>query len=117
MYDVKPQINSLLSTIQGVGVSDAYPKSFNVLPQISFYEIANTDPLQLPKEYLSDISIQIDVWHNRSTGALAKQVDDKMKSIGFVRKFAADVPDPSGIKHKTMRYRGVVDKRNLFVYQ
>lgn len=117
MYDVKPEINTLLSSIPGVTVSDAYPKDFKKLPHISFYEIDNSDPLKLSQEYLTDISIQIDIWHNRSTGSIAQQVNEKMNSIGFHRQFSADVPDPSGIKHKTMRYRGVVDTRNLLVYQ
>jgi hypothetical protein len=117
MYDIKPQVNSLLESIPGVSVSDTYPSNFNNMPHISFYEIANTDPLRLNKEYLTDISIQVDVWHNRSTWQVAQQVETKMRSIGLVRKFAADVPDPSGIKHKTMRFRGVIDNRNLLVYQ
>lgn len=117
MYDVKPEINTLLSSIPGVTVSDAYPKDFKKLPYISFYEIDNSDPLKLSQEYLTDISIQIDIWHNRSTGSIAQQVNEKMNSIGFRRKFMTDVTDPSGIKHKTMRYRGVVDTRNLLVYQ
>ncbi|WP_044737058.1 hypothetical protein [Geobacillus kaustophilus] len=117
MYDVKPEVNSLLSSIPGVTVSDAYPKDFSKLPHISFYEIANSDYLRIGGEPLSEISIQIDIWHNKSTGALAAAVDEKMSSIGFRRQFMADVPDPSGIKHKTMRYRGIVDKRTSLVHQ
>lgn len=117
MYDVKPEINTLLESIPGVTVSDAYPKDFTKLPHISFYEIDNSDPLKLRQEYLTDISIQIDIWHNRSTGSIAQQVDEKMSSIGFRRQFMADVPDPSGIKHKTMRYRGIVDTRTNLVHQ
>jgi hypothetical protein len=117
MYDVKPLVNQLLESIPGVTVSDAYPKDFSKLPHISFYEIANSDYLRIGGELLTDISIQVDIWHNKSTGALAQQVDEKMNSIGFRRQFMADVPDPSGIKHKTMRYRGIVDKRTLLVHQ
>jgi len=117
MYDVKAKINALLESIPGVTVSYAYPKDFSQLPHISFYELANSDPLRIEGSPLSDISIQIDVWHNKSTGALAQQVDEKMNSIGFRRQFAADVPDPGGIIHKTMRYRGVVDVRTNLVHQ
>lgn len=117
MYDAKPEIHALLSSIEGVTVSDAYPQDFAVLPCISFYEIANVDPLRTHDSPLSDISIQIDIWHNRSTGEIASTVDEKMNSVGFRRAFATDVPDPSGIKHKTMRYRGIVDTRNGFIYQ
>ncbi|MCY9706724.1 hypothetical protein M5X05_21390 [Paenibacillus alvei] len=117
LYDVKPGVNTLLSAINGVTVSDAYPKDFTKLPHISFYELANSDPIRIVNGPLTDIAIQIDIWHNRSTGALAQQVDEKLNSIGFRRQFAQDVPDPSGIKHKTMRYRGVVDARTNHVHQ
>lgn len=117
MYDVKPAIYSLLSSIPGVTVSDAYPDDWGKLPHISFYEAGNSDPLGVSGQPKSDISIQIDVWAKTSTGALAAQVDTTMNSIGFRRTFASDVPDASGIKHKTMRYRGVVDVRFLRVHQ
>lgn len=117
MFDIKPTVITLLSSIPGVTVSDAYPADFNKLPHISFYENGNTDPLRIKSGPLSEIAVQIDIWHNRSTGTLAAAVDEKMNSIGFRREFAADVPDPDGIKHKTMRFRGVVDSRNELVYQ
>ena len=117
MYDVKPQIKALLDTIPGVKkVSDIYPADWKDLPQITFYEQTNTDYLRKGPEYLTEVVIQIDIWHNRSTGDLAGQVDAKMASVGFRREFAADIPDPA-VKHKTMRFRGVVDCRNELVYQ
>jgi hypothetical protein len=116
MYDVKPTVFAELSSITGVTISDAYPSDFNKLPHISFYEIGNSDPLGVKDGPLSDISIQIDIWHDRSTRTLAASVDEKMNVIGFRRQFQADVPDPN-VKHKTMRYRGVVDTRTLRVTQ
>lgn len=117
MYDIKPDVNALLSAIPGVTVSDAYPTDFNKLPHISFYEIANIDPLGIQAGPLTDCAVQIDIWHNRSTGALATAVDTAMNSIGLRRELSADLPDPSGVKHKTMRYRGVVDVRSGRVTQ
>jgi hypothetical protein len=117
MIDVKPEVNTLLSAIPGVTVSDAYPKDFAKLPHISFYEVENSDPLGIETGPLSEIAIQIDVWHNKSTGELAAAVNTAMNSIGFRRRFAADVPDPAGVKHKTMRYHGVVDIRTGRVSQ
>ncbi|REK69341.1 tail completion protein gp17 [Paenibacillus paeoniae] len=111
MIDIKPVVNALLSSIPGVTVSDAFPTKDAKLPYISFYELVNQDPLTIASSPLSDISVQIDVWHNRSTGAIAAQVDSLLNSIGMRRKMANDIPDPSGLKRKTMRYRGVVDKR------
>lgn len=116
MYDIKPQINTLLESIVGEdSVSDAYPDDFNNLPQISFYEADNSDYLKT-SDVLNEIIIVIDIWHNRSTGPLAKQVDEQMKSIGFTRTFARDIPDKN-VKHKAMRFRGIVNKNDLRIYQ
>jgi hypothetical protein len=116
MYDIKPQVLVKLKEIDGVTVTDAYPTDWNSLPQISFYEQDNSDYLKKGPEHLTEIVIQVDVWHNRSTGNIAKQVDEKLTLVGLVRQFARDIPD-STIKHKTMRYRGIVDNRNNKVYQ
>lgn len=118
MYDIKPTINKLLEEIvDEERVSDAYPEDFNNLPHISFYEQDNRDVYKLSKEVYTEVVIQIDIWHNRSTGALAQQVNEKMNSIGLRREFARDIPDPSGIKHKTMRFKGNINTINLLVYQ
>lgn len=117
MYDAKPGVMQALSAIPSVTVSDAYPTDWAKLPHISFYEIANNPAYPVGRETKTEINIQIDIWHNRSTGALAAQVDQSMHAIGFRRAFAADVPDPAGVKHKTMRYRGIVDKNSKLVYQ
>ncbi len=117
MYDIKPAVLQALNTVPGVTVSDTYPADWSKLPHISFYEIGNHGHLALRANPLSEISIQIDIWCKGSTGALAALVDEKMRGLGLRRQFAADVPDPSGVKHKTMRYRGIVDARNNLVYQ
>ncbi|MNI71189.1 hypothetical protein D3C73_1270500 [compost metagenome] len=98
-------------------MSDAYPADWSKLPHISFYEISNNDPLGIADGPLTAVAIQVDIWHTKSTGALAADVDAKLNSIGLRREFAADVPDPAGLKHKTMRYRGVVDTRSGRVSQ
>ncbi|WP_127539388.1 hypothetical protein [Paenibacillus illinoisensis] len=117
MYDIKPEVFAQLKEIAGVTISDAYPKDFSMLPHISFYEPSNNDPLGIKNSPLTAVAIQVDIWHNKSTGTLAAEVDVRMNSIGLRRDFSADVPDPSGIKHKTMRYRGVVDSRSGRVTQ
>jgi hypothetical protein len=117
MYDVKPEITALLKSIPGVTVTDTFPKGPADTPRITFYELGNSDPLTIANGPLSDIAIQIDVWNQRSTGPLAAAVDAAMNGIGFRRQMAADIPDPSGLKRKTMRYRGVVDTRTGRVTQ
>lgn len=117
MFDAKPAVFSALSAISGVTVSDAYPTDWSKLPAISFYEIVNSPVYSAFPDALTEVNIQIDIWHEKGTGALAQEVEAAMNAIGFRRSFAADVPDPSGIKHKTMRYRGIIEKSTNLVYQ
>ena len=117
MYDAKADINELLETIEGVTVSDQFPAGPSATPHITFKEADNSNYRNMRVEVQSEIIIVIDVWHTRSTGAIAAEVDALMASIGFVRQFQADLNDPSGIKRKTMRFRGVVDKRTKLVHQ
>lgn len=117
MYDVKPEVYSLLSSIPGVTASDQFPGGPTQTPHITFKEADNSNYRNMRFELQTEIIILIDVWHTKSTGTIAAAVDDKMKSIGFLRAFAADLNDPSGMKRKTMRYRGIVDKRTYLVHQ
>lgn len=117
MYDAKPEIYSLLSSIPGVTASDQFPVGPGNTPHITFKEADNKNYRKMRVEIQTEIIILIDVWNTKSTGTIAKQVDDKMSSIGFSRELAADLNDPSGMKRKTMRYRGIVDKRNNLVHQ
>lgn len=117
MYDVKPEVFSLLSSIPGVTASDQFPASPAQTPHITFKEADNSNYRKMRVELQTEIIILIDVWHTRSTGAIVAAVDEKMTSIGFLRAFAADLNDPSGMKRKTMRYRGIVDKRTNLVHQ
>lgn len=117
MFDIKPVVLQALDSIPGVTVSDAYPSDWAKLPHISFYEAANSDYLARGPEVLTEVNIQVDIWHRESTGNLAQQVDQALRALGLRRAFSADLPDPSGIKHKTMRYRGVVNKRTNLVHQ
>lgn len=117
MYDAKPEIYSLLSSIPGVTASDQFPAGPGNTPHITFKEADNSNYRNMRIELQTEIIILIDVWHTKSTGTIAKQVDDEMSSIGFLRELAADLNDPSGMKRKTMRYRGIVDKRTNLVHQ
>lgn len=114
---MKPFVFNALRSIDGVTVSDAYPSDFSKLPHLSFYEMKNEEGINAIPSRLSDVVIVIDVWHNRSTSAIAQQVNKKMNELGLRRQFAMDVPDPSGLKHKTMRYRGLIDSKSLLVHQ
>ncbi|WP_059050851.1 hypothetical protein [Paenibacillus senegalimassiliensis] len=117
MYDVKPEVLSLLETIPEVNVVGEYPKEFAQLPLISFYELTNKESEPKLPGVLTEVSLQIDVWSKRSTGSLAQQVNTLLNSIGFRRQTARDISDPSGVNRKTMRYRGIIDARTKRVTQ
>ena len=118
MYDIKPIVNDLLEGIVGKdNVSDSYPESFNNPPYISFYELNNNDVYKIKEELYTEISIQIDIWHNRSTGTIAREVNEAINSIGLKRDFSRDIQDPSGMKRKTMRFKGKINNRTKIMYQ
>lgn len=39
-----------------------------------------------------------------------------MAGLGFLRTSCSDVPDPSGLKHKQMRYEAIIDCDKQFIY-
>lgn len=117
MINVKDQIYNALKSICE-NVSDSYPSEWSKLPAIQYVEEDNrvyefTDG-QEDKSY---IRYKIDIWHNRSTSEYALEVDRRISSLGLTRILCQDVADPSGLKHKVMRYEGVIDNTTEFVYQ
>lgn len=112
MYDVKPDVSAELNSIPGVTVADVRPANWNALPYIFYYEVENNNPLLISGSPLSDVTLQIEIWSEGSTSALAMQVDQLLTGMGFRRQFSADVPDSADVRHKTMRFQGIVDARN-----
>ena len=84
-----------------------YPNDFNALPVVTYQETNNMNADFYDDSPFSDeISVQIDVWANSSTTALAQTVDAAMKSNLFARDFAGDMPEPDAkIFHKVLKYR------------
>lgn len=117
MFNIKPYVFEKLAEVVGEdNVSDLYPFEFGGFPYITYYEQYNGDLFKINREVYTEIIIQVDIFHNRSTSDLAQQVNEKMGELGFKREFARDIPDPSGIKHKTMRFRVVVNNDTGQVY-
>lgn len=109
MINVKDQVYNAIKDICK-NVSDSYPSSWNDLPAICYIEEDNkvyefTDG----EEDKSYVRYKIDIWHNRSTSDYAIQVDNNIVKLGLRRILCQDVPDTSGLKHKVMRYEGVID--------
>ena len=98
-------------------LSDSYPQSWIELPAIQYTEEENnvyeyTDDT----EQLSYIRYRFDIWDNKSTSNTACDIDEKMAMLGFKRTSCQDVPDPSGLKHKLMRYEAIIDCNKEFIY-
>ena len=67
-------------------------------------------------EQKAKVSYKIDIWHNQSTSDTALAVDAAVSALGLVRTYCGDAPDPSGLKHKVMRYEGIIDMSSDIVY-
>lgn len=115
MINVKDIIYDKIS--KQYDISDSYPQSFAVLPAIQYSEEENnvfefTDD----EEASSYIRYRFDIWDNKSTSKTACDIDKMMAELGFKRISCSDTPDPSGLKHKLMRYEAIIDCSKKFIY-
>ncbi len=116
MKNVKDQVYEKLLKVTD-HVSDNYPKDWSNFPVIQYVEEDNSVYERSDnEEQKSKVRYRIDIWHNRSTSETALQVDAEVSSLGLVRTGCADVPDPSGLKHKQMRYEGIISMDDDYVY-
>lgn len=119
MVNVKDQVYKALQTQEITeNLSDGYPKEWAVLLAVQYMEEDNsvyewTDG----EEQKSHLLYRVDIWNNRSTSEAAIKVDKALSGLGLRRKQCNDVDDPSGLKHKIMRYEGILDLDNELVYQ
>lgn len=117
MINVKDQVFDAIKNISG-NVSDSYPSDWATLPAIQYVEEENNVyEWTSNREDKSYIRYKIDIWHNRSTSLYSLEVDKALSALGLRRTMCQDVADPSGLKHKVMRYEGVIDNDTQFVYQ
>lgn len=106
MKNVKDQVYAALCTVFE-NVSDAYPRSWAEGSTIQYTEEQNdvyeaSSEAEGMREDKALVRYRIDIWNNHSTSEAALQVDEAMKVTGLKRIACADVPDPSGMKHKQM---------------
>ena len=117
MKNVKDQVYAALA--EGFeNVTDSYPADWANLPAIQYVEEDNsviewTDE----KEDKARVRYRIDIWNGTSTSEAAMKVDEAIAKLGLKRIACADVPDPSGLKHKQMRYEGIISMDSDLVYQ
>lgn len=118
MVNVKDQVYKAI-TEQNIteNVSDGYPKDWATLPAIQYMEEDNSVYEWTGEgEQKSHLLYRIDIWNNTSTSGAAIKVDEALSALGLRRKQCNDVDDPSGLKHKIMRYEGILDLDNSLVY-
>ncbi|MDO4275878.1 MAG: hypothetical protein Q4D16_19600 [Eubacteriales bacterium] len=116
MKNVKDEVYAALLKVTD-NVSDVYPKDWADFPAIQYVEEDNSVVERTGnKEDKAKVRYRIDIWHNQSTSAATLAVDEAMAALGLVRTGCADTPDPSGLKHKQMRYEGIIDMYSDYVY-
>lgn len=116
MKNVKDQVYTALQKVSE-NASDVYPASWAVLPAIQFTEEENKVYERTGnKEDKAYVRFRVDIWNGGSTSAAARQVDAEISGLGLVRTSCSDVPDPSGLRHKQMRYEGIIDMHSDVVY-
>lgn len=115
MINVKDQIYSAIKNLTE-NVGDTYPRDWSTLPAIQYCEEDNrvyewTDN----KEQTAYVRYRFDIWDNVSTSNMAVQLDRCVSQLGLRRTQCTDVEDPSGLKHKQLRYEGIIDVTTFFV--
>lgn len=116
MINVKDIVYKELSNILE-NVSDCYPNNWSKLPAVQYVEEENkVEEFTDDKEQASYIRYRIEIWDNKSTSQTACDIDQAMSTLGFLRTSCSDVPDPSGLKHKQMRYEAIIDCKKRFIY-
>ena len=121
MKNVKDEVNAALLTITE-NVSDSYPKEWAQNgPTIQFTEEENsvfegTSCAEGMREEKAKVRYRIDIWAHKNTSPTAVAVDNVVSALGLKRIGCADTPDPSGMKHKVMRYEGIIDMDSDRVY-
>lgn len=116
MINVKDEVYAALCTVSD-NVTDFYPRDWEKDLAIQYMEEDNkvmeyTDM----KEQKAYCRYRIDIWARRSTSAAAVAVDQAVAALGLKRIQCMDVEDPSGLKHKQMRYEMVIDVKTKQVY-
>lgn len=116
MINVKDQVYAALLTVTD-NVSDLYPSNWIDFPTIQYAEEANnvvtvTDD----REQYAYLRYRVDIWDKGSTSLTAIAVDNALAPLGLIRVECSDTPDPSGLRHKQMRYEATIDVNNEQMY-
>lgn len=116
MINVKDEVYAALCTVTD-NVTDSYPRDWEKDLAIQYMEEDNkvveyTD-MEEQKAYCR---YRIDIWARKSTSLATVAVDKAIAALGLKRTQCMDVEDPSGLKHKQMRYEMIIDVKTKQVY-
>ena len=116
MLNVKEEVYLALKKVTE-NVTDCYPRDWEKELAIQYMEEDNkvVEYTDL-KEQKAYCRYRIDIFSRKSTSAAAVAVDAVLATLGLKRTQCADVEDPSGMKHKQMRYEMVIDVETGQVY-
>lgn len=116
MINVKDQVyESVKDLAENTG--DEYPKNWGTLPAVQLTEEDNSVVEWVDgKESKAHLLYRFDIWDNQSTSQLALDIDSRVSKLGLRRTACGDVADPSDLKHKVMRYEGIIDVDTEMVY-
>ena len=116
MINVKDEVYAALCTVAD-SVTDHYPRSWENDTSIQYMEEDNNVAENTSRgESKSYVRYRIDIWSNKNTSLTAVAVDAAISPLGLKRIQCMDVEDPNGMKHKQMRYEGIIDINSRYVY-
>lgn len=117
MIDVKKIIFKELKKVSE-NVSDTYPDDWKKFPCVQFLEEENI-PHEITddQERMSYIRYKVDIWDKVSTTSAALKINAVFAALGLNRTSSVDVPEQTYLKHKAMRFEGIVDHDTLLVFQ
>ena len=107
MRDTNKEMEQILDTLD-VRVVFSSPAECGELPVISYYTLTEKPGFCSDnEEQITDTQVQIDIWADEGykCGMLGLEVNDIMRSHGFCRELALDVPKgEDGVYHRSMRF-------------
>ena len=117
MINIKPLIYKELQKVAD-NVTDTYPSDWETFPVVIFLEEQNKPGDWFDdKEQKSYVRYKVDIFDNESTTDLSIKINEIFAMSGSKRTESQYMPDPSHLRHKIMRFEGIIDPKTQLVYQ
>ncbi|MCI8404792.1 MAG: hypothetical protein HFE49_07820 [Clostridia bacterium] len=108
MIDVNAEAQKALSGL-GCKVVYQYPETFNAMPVISYYNLAEKGAFYADNsECIQDGYIQVDIWSKipKECADISIMVNSAMERDGWTRELSMDMPKKNEkVYHRTMRFQ------------